>query len=78
MLADSFGSEAEARFNAGEFEQSLECSQQALEITEKIENLWGQSYDRMLMAFVYLEVGQFGTRHSTGRSRAFNSPMMQG
>lgn len=60
MLADSFGSEAEARFNAGEFSLSLECSEQALQITEKIENLWGQSYDRMLMAFVFLETGELG------------------
>jgi class 3 adenylate cyclase/tetratricopeptide (TPR) repeat protein len=60
MLADSLGSEAEARFNAGEFEPALKCSQEALQITEKIENLWGQSYDRMLMSFVYLEIGQLG------------------
>jgi predicted ATPase/class 3 adenylate cyclase len=60
MLADSFGSQAEAYFNAGEFELSLQNSQQALQITEKIENLWGQSYDRMLMAFVQLERGELG------------------
>ena len=60
MLADSFGSEAESRFNAGEFEQSFECSQRALQITEKIENLWGQSYDRMLMSFVLFETGELG------------------
>jgi len=61
MLADSLGSEAEARFNAGEFEKALKCTQDALQITEKIENLWGQSYDRMLMSFVYLEIGKLGT-----------------
>jgi class 3 adenylate cyclase/tetratricopeptide (TPR) repeat protein len=60
MLADSLGSEAEARFNAGEFDLSLERSQQALQITEEIENLWGQSYDRMLMSFVLLERGELG------------------
>jgi tetratricopeptide (TPR) repeat protein len=60
MLADSFGSEAEARFNAGEFDLALKSCEQALMITEKIENLWGQSYDRMLMSFVYLEIGQLG------------------
>ncbi|MEP6895618.1 MAG: AAA family ATPase, partial [Chloroflexota bacterium] len=60
MLADSFGSEAEARFNAGEFDRSIECSQQGLEISKKTENLWGQSYDRMLMAFVLLAKGQIG------------------
>jgi len=61
MLADSFGSEAEARFNAGEFDDALKCSEEALQITEKIDNLWGQSYDRMLMAFVHLETGRLGT-----------------
>jgi len=60
MLADSFGSEAEAYFNAGELERSLEYSQQGLEISEKIDNLWGQSYDRMLMSFAYFESGQLG------------------
>jgi len=60
MLADSFGSEAEAYFNAGEYKRSLECSQRALEISEKIDNLWGQSYDRMLMSFAYFEGGQLG------------------
>ena len=60
MLADSLGSEAEARFNAAEFDLAFERSQQALQITERIENLWGQSYDRMLMAFVLLERGELG------------------
>ncbi len=60
MLADSFGSEAEAYFNAGEFDRSLEYSQKGLEISEKIDNLWGQSYDRMLMSFAYFESGQLG------------------
>ena len=60
MLADSLGSEAEAYFNAAKYESSLECSWQALEICEKTKNLWGQSYDRMLMAFAYFENGQLG------------------
>jgi class 3 adenylate cyclase/tetratricopeptide (TPR) repeat protein len=60
MLADSFGSEAEAYFNAGKYEHSLECSQQALQISEKTNNLWGQSYDRMLMSFAYFEGGRLG------------------
>ena len=60
MLGDSFGSEAEAYFNAAEFDRSLEHSQQALQITVKIENPWGQSYDQMLMAFVHFERGELG------------------
>lgn len=70
MLADSFGSQAEAHLNACEFDRSLQCSQQALQITERIENLWGQSYDRMLIAFVLFERGELGqglplAEHST-------------
>ncbi|HJR79914.1 MAG TPA: adenylate/guanylate cyclase domain-containing protein [Anaerolineales bacterium] len=60
MLADSFGSEAEAYFNAANYEQSLQCSREALEICERIDNLWGQSYDYMLMSFAYFENGQLG------------------
>ena len=60
MLADSFGSEAEAAYNAGEFARALERSQQGLQISERINNIWGQSYDRMLMAFVLLQEGQLG------------------
>jgi len=60
MLADSFGSEAETYFNAGEYEEALECSRQAMQICEKINNLWGQSYNQMLMSFSYFENGQLG------------------
>jgi tetratricopeptide (TPR) repeat protein len=31
-----------------------------LQITEKIKNLWGQSYDQMLMSFVMIERGELG------------------
>jgi len=60
MLADSFGSQAEAHFNAGEFKLAVKCCEQALQITEKIDNQWGQSYDQMLMSFIYLETGRLG------------------
>ena len=60
MLADSWGSEAEATYNAGEFARALENSQQALQISERTKNIWGQSYDRMLMAFILLQQGQLG------------------
>ncbi len=60
MLADSLGSEAEAYFNAGEYDLSLECTRQALDICVKIDNLWGQSYERMLMSFAFFENGQLG------------------
>ena len=60
MLADSLGSEAEAYLNAGEYDASLECCRQALDICVKTNNLWGQSYDQMLMSFALFESGQLG------------------
>lgn len=60
MLADSFGSQAEAYFNSGDLPRALESSRQGFAISEEIENLWGQSYNRMLMAFAYVESGQLG------------------
>lgn len=60
MLADSLGSEAEAAYNAGEFDRAFQNCQQALIISEKINNIWGQSYDRMLMTFALLQEGQLG------------------
>ena len=60
MLADSLGSESEAYFNEGKYEKALECSQQALRINEEINNLWGQAYESMLIAFVYFQSGRLG------------------
>ncbi|MEO8354459.1 MAG: hypothetical protein ABI621_00955, partial [Chloroflexota bacterium] len=60
MLADSLGSEAEAAYNAGEFVRAFENCQQALQISEKVKNIWGQSYDCMLMTFILLQEGQLG------------------
>ena len=60
MLADSWGSEAEAYFNGGEFESAIECCEKALKISEEINNSWGQAYNTMLMAFVYFENGELG------------------
>jgi len=60
MFADSLGSEAEAYFNNGKYEESLEYCQQALQLSEQNNNLWGQAYDLMLMSFSYFENGQLG------------------
>jgi tetratricopeptide (TPR) repeat protein len=60
MLADSLGSEAEAAYNAGEFRRAFENCQQGLQISENIKNIWGQSYNCMLMTFALLQEGQLG------------------
>jgi len=60
MFVDSLGSEAEARFNAGDYNKALECSTEALQMSEKIGNLWGQAYNRMLIGFVQMDRGEIG------------------
>jgi tetratricopeptide (TPR) repeat protein len=60
MLADSYGSEAEACFQVGDHEKALELLRHGLELSEKIENLWGKAYNRMLMSFVYFDRGEIG------------------
>ena len=61
MLADSWGSEAEAYFNNGKFDLARECCEKALKISKEINNLWGQAYNTMLMSFFYFENGQLGS-----------------
>ena len=60
MFADSLGSEAEARFQLGEHTKALELLYEALQLSEKNENLWGQAYNRMLISFVYFDRGEIG------------------
>lgn len=60
MLADSFGSQTEAYFNAGNHADALECASQGLQISAKIENAWGKAYNRMLMSYVYFDLGEIG------------------
>jgi len=60
MLADSFGSQTEAYFNDGNHANALECAAQGLQISMKIENAWGKAYNRMLMSYVYFDLGEIG------------------
>lgn len=58
MLADSFGAEAESRFNAGDYDNALDCSARSMEISEATGNIWGQAYNNMLIGFVTLDRGE--------------------
>jgi tetratricopeptide (TPR) repeat protein len=60
MLADNLGSASEAFFNSGNFESALETLDQALQLSENNENLWGQAYDRMLISFTCYQQGLLG------------------
>jgi len=57
MLADSFGSEAEARFQSGDHKGAQELLKEGLRLSEKTENLWGQSYNRMLISLIHFDKG---------------------
>jgi tetratricopeptide (TPR) repeat protein len=58
MLADSFGAEAEARHASGEYVKMIELLHEGLSINEKIENLWGQSYGKVLLHIVHFDRGE--------------------
>ena len=57
MLADSLGAEASARFQAGDHTTALEFLNQGLLLSEKNENLWGQSYNHWIMSLVHFDLG---------------------
>jgi class 3 adenylate cyclase/tetratricopeptide (TPR) repeat protein len=58
MLADSFGAEAESRFNSGDYDNALDCAARSMEISEATGNIWGQAYNNMLIGFVTLDRGE--------------------
>jgi class 3 adenylate cyclase/tetratricopeptide (TPR) repeat protein len=58
MLADSLGSESEARYACGEFEKAIQAGQAGLEISKAIDNPWSQAYNLMGMSIAYVEVGE--------------------
>lgn len=60
MLADGLGAEAQVAFSAGDQVHALSCSQEALALSEKTQNLWGQSYNKMLISLSYFELGKVG------------------
>jgi predicted ATPase/class 3 adenylate cyclase len=58
MLADSYGAEAEACFAAGEYREMFEKLSEAIQINERIDNLWGQSYNRVLKGIAHFDLGE--------------------
>jgi class 3 adenylate cyclase/tetratricopeptide (TPR) repeat protein len=58
MLADSYGAEAEARYGTGDIDAMITALHQGLEINERTNNLWGQSYDRILLFFAHFDRGE--------------------
>lgn len=58
MLADNLTTAADLFFGRGAFERSKELAAEALEISRRIENLWGQAYSMMVLAGTKVECGE--------------------
>jgi tetratricopeptide (TPR) repeat protein len=59
MLADSLSSSCIAHVYAGDYERAIALSEQALEISQEIENLWGKAYSRWTIGDAYRERGEY-------------------
>jgi class 3 adenylate cyclase/tetratricopeptide (TPR) repeat protein len=58
MLADNLTTAADLLFGIGEFEKSIQYAEEALEISRRIGNLWGQAYSMMVYAGTKVERGE--------------------
>jgi tetratricopeptide (TPR) repeat protein len=58
MLADCLGSAAGAHYFFGEYEQAIALSGEALQISESINNSWGQSFSQWIVGRAFWERGE--------------------
>lgn len=58
MMVDTLSGKVMAQFLAGQFQQAIETANQALELSEKIDNWWGKSYSQAYVGFVYIALGE--------------------
>jgi tetratricopeptide (TPR) repeat protein len=59
MLADSLSGSCIAHVYAGDFDRAIACSGEAFQISQSIDNLWGQSYSRWTIGDAYAERGEY-------------------
>ncbi|MBA3534059.1 MAG: hypothetical protein H0T73_19230, partial [Ardenticatenales bacterium] len=57
MLADSLASQAELHVIRGNYEQALMQALEARQVSERINNLWNQSYSRLMIGMVQMDQG---------------------
>ncbi len=57
VLADNLVSTATNDYLSGEHEQALALAEEALQISQSIENLWGLAHSRWLLGHIYFEYG---------------------
>jgi tetratricopeptide (TPR) repeat protein len=58
MLADSLAGSAGLAVDIGDYPLALSLSEEAYQISQAIANLWGQSYSKMSIGYVYWDRGQ--------------------
>jgi len=57
MLADNFSASAMFMVFAGRYQQALMFSRESQKISERIGNLWNQSYSRLMLWMIYFDWG---------------------
>ncbi|HXV43608.1 MAG TPA: tetratricopeptide repeat protein, partial [Anaerolineae bacterium] len=58
MLADSLAGSAGLAVDTGDYSVALTLSEEACQISQTIANLWGQSYSKVSIGYVYWDRGQ--------------------
>ena len=59
MLADNLNSSAERSYLSGQLDEAYTLAQEGLQVSQRIGNLWGQSYGLMILSFIYFERAWF-------------------
>jgi tetratricopeptide (TPR) repeat protein len=59
MLADSLGGSCVAHVYAGDYEQGFAFSEEAYQLSQSIDNTWGQSYSKWTIGEAYADLGEF-------------------
>ena len=58
MLADNLSASSLVWFAAGAYQEAIARSQEARQISESIDNLWGQAFSQNWVGWSYWEIGQ--------------------
>lgn len=58
MLVDNMVTASEYMFFNGEYERAIVMAQEAYEIGQSIQNIWGQTFCLMMLGFTYIELGE--------------------
>ncbi|MEZ4771471.1 MAG: tetratricopeptide repeat protein, partial [Caldilineales bacterium] len=59
MLADNLSNTGVWRIMQGDFQGAMDCFDEALDITTRIKNVWGQSYSRSVRGIASWQLGRY-------------------